>query len=796
MPQWTLIALIVAFTFFNTVAQEIPAKYHKVRINVSGKSLDMLTKAGLETDHGIYVKNRTFTSDFSDAELEIVRQLGYEYDMLIPDVGTYYAQPHRPSEINKTAWALRTKCSGQPSSAYNYKTPLQYKAGSMGGYFTYQEMLNILDTMAARYPTLIAKRKKISDFKTHNGNAIEYVRLTGDVEKNDETKPKILYTALHHAREPNSLSQMIFYLWYLLENYGHDPMITQLVNTTNMFFVPCVNPDGYIMNQTSNPGGGGLWRKNSWRDDVGNIKGVDINRNYGHMWGKDEIGSSSNPSSSSFRGPSAFSEPETQAIRALCLEHDFKIAINYHTFGNFLIHPNISGTTSALQANLLKSYGTIMNQENNFLLGNTLETVGYTTNGDSDSWMFGERAEKDIIFAFTPEVGYLFWHPEEDIDYLNKSCLWMNIAAALLCSNYYDADVNQSTNFLNPNQKNITIRASRLGLSDGNAKFTLSCMTPGVHVVPSTMTATLPLGTSEMLHFAIETNDPLNHADKLNFSLEIDNNGIKTVKTFEKQWIPKPLSTIYYNDGTDLGMFESNGWNFSDSIYYQPPLSFSDSPHGNYLPGTQSTITIKKTIDLTNISYPMLTFYAKWDIEDDYDYVQVMGSKDGKDFIPLCGRFTKPGTVHQSYNSPLYDGKMDQWVMEEIDLSLFAGAPKVWVRFLIKTDEFEQRDGFYFDNLEVKGENNAISGVASETEVLRLFPSVISGVEELHISGMLLTSNAICIIKNIMGNEVFRADAGNGTVTIDATLWPEGLYLYSIVENNITIGSGKLTVMR
>ena len=80
-----------------------------------------------------------------------------------------------------------------------------------------------------------------------------------DNPNQDENEPEILYDAVHHAREPNSLSQLIFYMYYLLENYGLNDEVTYLVNETEMYFVPCINPDGYIYNQINDPNGGGMW---------------------------------------------------------------------------------------------------------------------------------------------------------------------------------------------------------------------------------------------------------------------------------------------------------------------------------------------------------------------------------------------------------------------------------------------------------------------------------------------------------------------------------------------------------
>lgn len=48
------------------------------------------------------------------------------------------------------------------------------------------------------------------------------------------------------------------------------------------------------------------------------MQGVDLNRNYGYKFGSTyDKGSSSDPCGEDYRGPYAFSEPETQAIRNL-----------------------------------------------------------------------------------------------------------------------------------------------------------------------------------------------------------------------------------------------------------------------------------------------------------------------------------------------------------------------------------------------------------------------------------------------------------------------------------------------
>ncbi|HRH60668.1 MAG TPA: M14 family zinc carboxypeptidase, partial [Chitinophagaceae bacterium] len=291
------------------------------------------------------------------------------------------------------------------------------------------------DSMKLRYPNLITQKQVVSNtLTTVEGRPLYYVKISDNPDA-DESEPEILYTALHHAREPLSASQLIYYMWYLLENYRKLPAIRSLVDSTEMFFIPCLNPDGYIYNQTTNPNGGGLWRKNRRNNGDGNF-GIDLNRNYGYKWGYDNIGSSPYTYSDTYRGTAPFSEAETQIVRDFCNQHSFKYALNNHTYGNVLVLPYSYGTKTFTPdsaeysddaQNLVKCNG--------FSYGIAIQTVGYTANGDSDDWMYGEQGSKPKIFAFTPETGSPldgFWPGKNRIIPLCRANLDMNLTAATL----------------------------------------------------------------------------------------------------------------------------------------------------------------------------------------------------------------------------------------------------------------------------------------------------------------------------------------------------------------------------
>ena len=95
---------------------------------------------------------------------------------------------------------------------------------------------------------------------TGEGRPIYAIRIS-DNPNTDEPEPAILFTAMHHAREPMSPHILVYTMQELAAHYGTDSVITNLVNEREIWFIPMVNPDGYAFNEATSPSGGGLWRK-------------------------------------------------------------------------------------------------------------------------------------------------------------------------------------------------------------------------------------------------------------------------------------------------------------------------------------------------------------------------------------------------------------------------------------------------------------------------------------------------------------------------------------------------------
>lgn len=449
---FTAIAAIMLLQFSVAAQQQ---KFSRVLLHVNKADMRTLSAAGITVDHGNFEKDKGFTGEFSSEELAIMKRKGINYDVLIDDLASYVRERNKkplPEEKEEALDACNT-----------YRVPKNFTLGSMGGFYTYNEMLAVLDDMRAKYPKLITVKQVVSNsLTTAQGRPLYYVKIS-DHPETDEAEPQILYTALHHAREPLSATQLLYYMWYLLENYKKNVSVKNLVDSTEMYFIPCLNPDGYIYNETTDPNGGGYWRKNRRNNGDGNY-GVDLNRNYGYKWGYDDGGSSPNTWSDTYRGSSAFSEPETQMVRDFCNSHHFSFSLNNHTYSNVLVRPyghkaNVYTPDSASYAD----YAAILTDCNNFDAGTAIETVGYYVNGASDDWMYGEQTTKPKIFAFTPETGSSFdgfWPPASKIVKLCKKNMDMNLAAASFAKEDGSPVAKHSKIYVANNQLAIITQAS------------------------------------------------------------------------------------------------------------------------------------------------------------------------------------------------------------------------------------------------------------------------------------------------------------------------------------------------
>lgn len=163
-------------------------------------------------------------------------------------------------------------------------------------------------------------------------------------------------------------------------------------------------------------------------------------------------------------------------------------------------------------------------------------------------------------------------------------------------------------------------------------------------------------------------------------------------------------SSLAFSDSANaMSQWTPTGtWGLATNKYVSAPTSFTDSPSGNYVANSNTTLLLINNIDLTNILGARLEFDTQWEIETDWDYGQIhISSNNGSTWTPLAGNYTNAGTgSFQPNGEPLYDGTQTTWVKESIDLSSYTGK-QIKLRFMLKSDGSQQRDGWYIDNVTV-----------------------------------------------------------------------------------------------
>lgn len=698
------------------ISKEEISKVSRVRIFTSPTEIGNLMENGMSIDHGIWRKDIYFECEVFEFDLGLLALTNTEYEIIYQDANEYYherrqmyAASRKPAEVCNESF--------EETLADKYEVPEDFATGSFAGFYTYEEMLGHLDNMASKYPDLITERAPISDFKTHEDRDIFYLKMSDNANTDESDNEKqILYTAVHHSREPVSMVQTIFTMYYLLENYDKDPIIKSIIDENELFFVPCVNPDGYFIDQEntfiSDNGtyNHAYWRKNGRDNDengqITNQDGVDLNRNYDFAWGLNDQGSSPTQSSHTYRGPSAASEPEVQAMAWLCEQNNFLIALNCHTFSNILIHPwAYIPFDPTPDSTVFRTIGKALTIDNNYGVGTVDEVLGYSVNGDSDDWMYGAETVNKIL-AFTPEVGSAadgFYPPEERIVPLCLDMVLQNINAVRCMHNYaYPTLLGEAVTAI---EGNFDIEILQAGMEAAPFSVDFEFVNATNETLPS---LALDLVFAETFNFSIpfSVNDGLTSDDKVGVKLTFNyDDGISETFSFLRPYTgEEPNIDLFTNieeTGESLAAWNTDAWALTDELSYSPSTSYTDSPNGEYSPGL-NYIRYADTIDLSNATIAELKFFARWDIEPDYDYVQINAiDLASQSKTALCGNYTSIGNnFYLAPDEPYYDDTQNSWVEETMDLSDFLGK-EISIEFEFYADNYVEEDGFYFDDFRI-----------------------------------------------------------------------------------------------
>ena len=302
-------------------------------------------------------------------------------------------------------------------------------------YFTYQEMNNFLHDLEDTHSTIMSVE---SLGVSYEGRDVFMVKLSDNVEET-ENEPGVLFLGAHHGNEKPSFEVLLFFINHMVENYdkpntdddqdgfvNEDPIdgidndddglvdedpsedrVREVLNTTQIFIIPMVNPDGVEANsrKTCVPNHGPF----GYQEEITSY-GVNLNRNYDDYWFlyylhplKYHLVMNMIDSSFNYRGPYPFSENETRAVRDFVQTQNISISLSYHSYGEVMFYPWMHTSRPVPHEDLFISLGQNMSRINKYRLitGGMYRIPRYAgTLGSSENWLY----RYNNILAFTIEL--------------------------------------------------------------------------------------------------------------------------------------------------------------------------------------------------------------------------------------------------------------------------------------------------------------------------------------------------------------------------------------------------------
>jgi len=317
----------------------------------------------------------------------------------------------------------------------NNINPLKTYENDNYEYYSYQNMTDLFIDLAANNSKIMLLESLETSYEGRN---IWMVKLSDNVSENED-EPNVLLMGAHHGNEKPSFEVLIYFIKHIVELYNkentdddqdglvnediidgldndedgfvdEDPSedrVRDVINNTQIFLIPMVNPDGVEANTRKNcaPNYGPFGNSNQITS-----YGVNINRNYGFDWifyylfpFRFHFFMNAWDLSSNYRGPYTYSENETRAVKKLVEDNNFKISLSYHSYSEIILFPWCHTTQKTPDEDLFLSIGENISRIDKYRLipgsDYLIPRLGGNL-GTSENWLYGEHG----IIAFTMEL--------------------------------------------------------------------------------------------------------------------------------------------------------------------------------------------------------------------------------------------------------------------------------------------------------------------------------------------------------------------------------------------------------
>ena len=541
------------------------------------------------------------------------------------------------------------------------------------------------------------------------GRPIYFLKITDNPDI-EEAEPEFKYVSSIHGDEVVGYDMCIRLIQLLTTQYRIDPRITNLVNSTEIYICPMMNPDGYVLGQRYN------------------ANGVDLNRNF--------------PMPTGIQHPDGNQwAPETIAIMDFSNAHHFVLSANFHGGALVANYPwDYTYTLTPdndvfIQAALTyTSHNSSMYNSTEFPHGITNGAAWYVITGSMQDWNYGYTDDMDI----TMEIGENKWPPASQL----PSFWALNQESMLSYMEFVHKGIHGLVTSTTGQPLNavITVQGNDKAIhTDPDVGDYHRLLLPGNYTltasaygyIPQTAQITVPASGSTEYNFILS---PAATVDLMGQIRDVEGYGIPNLTvtlntvpprsstadtngSFMFMQIPEGYYHIIFSNAnttlyeTDFLLTTENNncvFNFIEPLvlFYDPCESLSnwtasgpwgvvtyqgesvitDSPNGNYGNNVTRILQLNNPISLENILNPILSFKTIYALENGYDFVYVQASNNASNWIDL-GCLT---------------GTQSSWTTLSYSLSQFIGQ-NVYIRFKLTSDYGITADGIYLDDIKISG---------------------------------------------------------------------------------------------
>jgi hypothetical protein len=237
----------------------------------------------------------------NDSDLDELARAGYDISNVQGNVVTIYASLEELEQLKGTGYSLR-----------EIEPRIQsFKLMALGGYHNYSTLTDELNTYAESYPEIC---RLYSLGRSVEGREL-WAMLISDNPDDEEDEPEFKYVSTIHGNERICTEMCLYFIDLLLTEYGTDERIANLVDSTAIWIVPLMNPDGLERNTRAN------------------ANGFDLNRNFPLL---------TDGSLNIFTGEPLDAlnrQPEVRHIMSWTAENSFVLSAGFHTSAMLVCYP-------------------------------------------------------------------------------------------------------------------------------------------------------------------------------------------------------------------------------------------------------------------------------------------------------------------------------------------------------------------------------------------------------------------------------------------------------------------------